>query len=86
MDAAQAVHEKFLARLTDGRLPDRSGLPDPAAVGLDAATLADIYETQLTTRQMDRLSRTLQARGERGIALMPRRPDRVEPLAARLQG
>lgn len=64
MDAAQAVHEKFLARLASGRLPDRSGLPDPAAVGLDAATLADIYETQLTTRQMDRLSRSLQARGE----------------------
>lgn len=64
MDAAQAVHEKFLARLRDGRLPDRSGLPDPADVGLDAATLADIYETQLTTRQMDRLSRNLQARGE----------------------
>ena len=64
MDAAQAVHEKFLARLKDGRLPDRRGLPDPASVGLDAATLADIYETQLTTRQMDRLSRSLQARGE----------------------
>lgn len=63
MDAAQAVHEKFLARLASGRLPDRAGLPDPAAVGLDAATLADIYETQLTTRQLDRLSRTLQARG-----------------------
>ena len=64
MDAAQAVHEKFLARLASGRLPDRAGLPDPAAVGLDAATLADIYETQLTSRQLDRLSRTLQARGE----------------------
>lgn len=64
MDAAQAVHEKFLARLAAGRLPDRRGLPDPAAIGLDAATLADIYETQLTTRQMDRLSRSLQARGE----------------------
>jgi 2-oxoisovalerate dehydrogenase E1 component len=64
MDAAQAVHEKFLARLASGRLPDRAGLPNPADVGLDAATLADIYETQLTSRQMDRLSRTLQARGE----------------------
>ena len=64
MDAAQAVHEKFLARLAAGRLPDRAGLPDPADVGLDPATLADIYETQLTSRQMDRLSRSLQARGE----------------------
>jgi 2-oxoisovalerate dehydrogenase E1 component len=64
MDAAEAVHEKFLARLASGRLPDRAGLPDPDAVGLDAATLADIFETQLTSRQMDRLSRTLQARGE----------------------
>jgi len=64
MDAAQAVHEKFLARLASGRLPDRRGLPDPDAVGLNAATLADIYTTQLTSRQMDRLSRTLQARGE----------------------
>lgn len=64
MDAAQAVHEKFLARLAMGRLPDRAGLPNPADVGLDAAMLADIYETQLTSRQMDRLSRNLQARGE----------------------
>lgn len=64
MDAAQAVHEKFLARLAAGRLPDRRGLPLPDDVGLDRATLADIFETQLTSRQMDRLSRNLQARGE----------------------
>ena len=64
MDAAQAVHEKFLAALAEGRLPDRADAPDPAVVGLSRAHATDIFLSQLTSRQMDRLSRHLQARGE----------------------
>ena len=64
VDAAQAVHEKFLAALADGVLPRRAGAPDPAAVGLPRAEATDIFLSQLTSRQMDRLSRHLQARGE----------------------
>ena len=64
MDAAQAVHEKFLAALAEGRLPDRADAPGPATAGLSRAEATDIFLSQLTSRQMDRLSRTLQARGE----------------------
>lgn len=64
MDAAQAVHEKFLAALAGGRLPDRAGAPDPATAGLSRSQATDIFLSQLTSRQMDRLSRHLQARGE----------------------
>ncbi len=64
MDAAQAVHEKFLAALAAGALPDRADAPDPGAVGLSRAEATDIFLSQLTSRQMDRLSRALQARGE----------------------
>ena len=64
MEAAQAVHEKFLAALATGRLPGRADAPDPAAIGLSRADATDIFLSQLTSRQMDRLSRHLQARGE----------------------
>lgn len=64
MDAAQAVHEKFLAALAARALPDRVDAPDPAAVGLTRSDATDIFLSQLTSRQMDRLSRHLQARGE----------------------
>ena len=37
VDAAQAVHEKFLAALANRALPDRSDAPDPAAAGLSRA-------------------------------------------------
>ena len=64
MDAAQAVHEKFLGALAEGRLPGRADAPDPAAAGLSRADATDIFLSQLMSRQMDRLSRHLQARGE----------------------
>ena len=44
MDAAQAVHEKFLAALAGGRLPARAEAPDPAAIGLSRADSAGIVE------------------------------------------
>src|SRR3546814_5433084 len=64
VDAAQAVHEKFLAALADGRLARGVDAPDPGAAGLSRAAATDIFLSQLTSRQMDRLSRALQARGE----------------------
>lgn len=64
MDAALAVHEKFLEALARGSLNRRGGAPDPAAAGLARSDAVDIFLSQLTSRQMDRLSRTLQARGE----------------------
>ncbi|MFN4356909.1 thiamine pyrophosphate-dependent enzyme [Sphingopyxis alaskensis] len=64
MDAAEAVHEKFLGALAEGRLPGRADAPDPGAIGLSRSEATDIFLSQLTSRQMDRLSRHLQARGE----------------------
>jgi 2-oxoisovalerate dehydrogenase E1 component len=64
MDAAQAIHEKFLARLRGGKLPKRVCSADPAAVGLSREAMVELFYSQCTSRQMDRLSRKLQARGE----------------------
>lgn len=64
MDAAQAVHEKFLASLARGALSRRDDAPGLTEAGLSRTEAADIFTSQLTSRQMDRLSRTLQARGE----------------------
>ena len=60
MDAAEVVHAKFVARVRAGDLP---------AVGSDRAGLtrediAELFHSQVASRQLDRLSRRLQARGE----------------------
>ncbi|MDT9600344.1 thiamine pyrophosphate-dependent enzyme [Sphingosinicella rhizophila] len=64
MDAAEAVHEKFLAKLRANRLPRRMAEVEPDAVGLGREAIADLFYSQCVSRQMDRLSRRLQARGE----------------------
>ena len=64
MDAAEAIHEKFVARVRDGRLPRRTSIVQPDAVGLGRETLVELFYSQCVSRQMDRISRRLQARGE----------------------
>ena len=64
MDAAQIIHEKFLAKVGQGKLPRRTSQVQPDEVGLGDETLVEIFYSQCVTRQMDRLSRRLQARGE----------------------
>lgn len=63
MDAAEQVHAKFLATLGGGTLRRRSnlGLSD---VGLARERAAALFQSQVMSRQLDRLSRKLQARGE----------------------
>ena len=62
MDPAQSVHEKFIARLKAGDLPAsaHAGLPE----GLTAPKLAELFQSQVLSRQLDRAARALQARGE----------------------
>ena len=60
MDAAEAVHAKFVARVREGRLPDVG--PDRA--GLSREDIAELFHSQVASRQLDRLSRRLQVRGE----------------------
>ncbi len=64
MDAAQVIHEKFLAKVKKGRLPPRLCGVQPDEVGLGREALVELFYSQMTSRQMDRLSRRLQARGE----------------------
>jgi 2-oxoisovalerate dehydrogenase E1 component len=64
MDAAEAIHEKFVAKLSSGELPRRPGGVQPGDVGLERETIAELFYSQCASRQMDRLSRRLQARGE----------------------
>lgn len=64
MDPAETVHETFLAALRSGRLPLRRSSLRPEDAGIGAQTLVDIFHSQVQSRQLDRISRKLQARGE----------------------
>jgi 2-oxoisovalerate dehydrogenase E1 component len=64
MDAAEAIHEKFVARLRDRDLPPRTSDLRPDAVGFAPEAMVETFHSQMASRQMDRLSRKLQARGE----------------------
>ncbi len=63
MDAAQQVHEQFLAALEAGTLRRRSNI-GLAEAGLSPQRAAALLRSQMLSRQLDRLSRKLQARGE----------------------
>ncbi|HYJ30392.1 MAG TPA: thiamine pyrophosphate-dependent enzyme [Allosphingosinicella sp.] len=64
MDAAEAIHEKFVAKVGGGSLPRRTSDVQPSALGLAGETLVEMFYSQCVSRQMDRISRRLQARGE----------------------
>ncbi len=64
MDPAEAVHQRFLRGVASLDAPghNRGGIPDD--LGLSAARLVDIFHSQVLSRQLDRVARALQARGE----------------------
>jgi 2-oxoisovalerate dehydrogenase E1 component len=64
MDAAEAIHEKFVAKVAGGKLPRRVSAVQPDEVGLAREAMVETFYSQCVSRQMDRLSRRLQARGE----------------------
>ncbi len=64
MDAAEIIHEKFVAKLKGGTLPRRVTSIQPDAIGFARQSIVELFYSQVTSRQMDRLSRKLQARGE----------------------
>jgi 2-oxoisovalerate dehydrogenase E1 component len=64
MDAAEIIHEKFVAKVGGGTLPRRLAGVRPDEVGLSPEAMVDLFYSQVASRQMDRLSRKLQARGE----------------------
>ncbi|TMJ12555.1 MAG: MFS transporter [Alphaproteobacteria bacterium] len=64
MDAAEAIHAKFVAKVKGGNLPRRVSAVQPGDVGLGREEMVELFYSQAASRQMDRLSRRLQARGE----------------------
>ena len=62
-DAAEQVHRQFLDALDSGMVRRRSNL-GLADVGLAPDRAAALFRSQALSRQLDRLSRKLQARGE----------------------
>ncbi len=64
MDAAEAIHEKFVAKVGRGSLPRRPSDVQPGEVGLGREAMVELFYSQCVSRQMDRISRRLQARGE----------------------
>ena len=64
MDAAEVIHQKFVAKVGKENLPRRASTLAPAEVGLSGEAVVDLFYSQVMSRQLDRLSRRLQARGE----------------------
>ena len=64
MDRAEIIHENFLSRVRDGDLPPGRAGATLAGAGLNAADFVGIFRSQVLSRQLDRVSRKLQARGE----------------------
>ena len=64
MDRSQVVHDNFLARVAARDFPvSRAGIAC-AKAGLDDEKLVALFDAQVLSRQLDRISRQLQARGE----------------------
>jgi len=63
MDRAEIVHQNFLRRVNEGDLPEVTG-PTLAGSGLSADGLMALFRAQVMSRQLDRISRKLQARGQ----------------------
>jgi len=64
MDRADIVHENFLRRVGRRDLPQSACDTSLADASLTAAKLVEIFHAQVLSRQLDRISRKLQARGE----------------------
>lgn len=63
MDRAEIVHQNFLRRVNEGDLPEVTG-PTLEGSGLSADGLMALFRSQVMSRQLDRISRKLQARGQ----------------------
>jgi 2-oxoisovalerate dehydrogenase E1 component len=64
MDRADVVHGNFLTRVGEGNLPPAVSDISLDEAGLRPAELVELFRSQVLSRQLDRTSRKLQARGE----------------------
>ncbi len=63
-DRAEIVHENFLRRVASGDFPARVSDVSLKDSGLSFDDLTGIFRSQVLSRQLDRIARKLQARGE----------------------
>ena len=63
MDRADIVHENFLRRVAQRDWPAPDGVVN-GSLTLSPESAVQIFRSQITSRQLDRMSRKLQARGE----------------------
>jgi len=64
MDRAEIVHQNFLERVRSGQFPVRSESVSLAQAGLSPEGLVAIFRAQVMSRQLDRVARQLQAKGQ----------------------
>jgi 2-oxoisovalerate dehydrogenase E1 component len=64
MEPAEVVHHSFRNRVAARDFPSRGADLSPEDVGLTAAKAVELFQSQVLSRQLDRISRKLQARGE----------------------
>ena len=64
MDRAEIVHDNFLKRVSAGEVPPPAAKTTPQEAGLGSEQLVGLFRSQVLSRQLDRTSRKLQARGE----------------------
>lgn len=64
MDRAEIVHQNFRRRVEAGDFPQALTRTTLADAGLGKTALLEIFRSQVVSRQLDRVSRKLQARGE----------------------
>ena len=64
IDRAAQVHTQFLNRLSGKNFPQRISTLSAGDAGLSIAELAQIFISQMTSRQLDRAARDLQKQGE----------------------
>jgi 2-oxoisovalerate dehydrogenase E1 component len=63
-DRAEIVHENFLSRVAAGDFPARRSDVSLQQAGLSAGNAVGLFRSQVLSRQLDRIARKLQARGE----------------------
>ena len=80
MDAAEVIHEKFVAKLKGDKLPRRVVGVRPDDIGLAREAMVELFYSQVTSRQMDRLSRKLQVEGDMSNAMQ------LQGVLAKLKG
>lgn len=63
-DRITIVHQNFIDKVTNGKLPKPSTKPQNDQFCLDDKTLIGLFESQVLSRQLDRIAKRLQAQGE----------------------